>query len=210
MTDAEETSLWMRIHTWLSHPLLLLLAGAIVTGVLVPSFTNRWQRNQTAQEMKTQVIGTVTTTVSKPMTQLSITQNPVFGAGRSAGGANNPAITGTYATFLSDSDSVDSEIRAYFPDANTPVHWENLSGLIQNFYLLTYATDPQLRAQLAASIHGYFAEHNTAGGIDWNLLARGHVGVPGYFKTWQSVKRLIIGVKSIVLQGIMDAPSPAF
>jgi hypothetical protein len=198
------------LRTWLSHPLLLLCIGAIVTGILVPSFTQRWQRNQTAQAMKTEVIGTVTSAVSVPMTQLSVTQNPVFASSPNGDTTSSATVKSTYASFLSLSDSVDSSIKAYFPENNIPTHWEDLSGLLQNFYLLTYATDARLRGLYTQSIKQYFAAHHQSGGVNWQLLATGHWNVPGYFKTWSHVKGLILGVKSVVLSDIMNAPAPNF
>jgi hypothetical protein len=213
-----------QVHMWLSHPLLLLVVGAIVTGVLVPSFTGKWQRNVTAQDMKTQVIGDVTTAVSIPMTQLSVNQNPVFANGGNAPQvsgslpqvsgnapqANQSTIAGTYAAFLTKSDSVDSEINAYFPENKIPTHWDNLVGLLQNFYLFTYANNPGLKQQYLHNIKHYFDVHHTSGGINWGLLANGSWHDHGYYRTWQALERKILGVKTIVLTGIMDAPAPSF
>jgi hypothetical protein len=198
------------LRTWLSHPLLLLLIGSIITGILVPSFTQRWQRNQTAQAMKTEVIGDVTSAVSVPMTQLSVTQNPVFATSPNGDPTSSASIQSTFATFLSQSDTVDSTIKAYFPENTIPKHWEDLSSLLQNFYLLTYATDPRLRGLYTQSIKQYFTVHQQANGVNWQLLATGHWGVPGYYNTWAHVKGLILGVKSIVLTEVMNAPPPSF
>jgi hypothetical protein len=198
------------IHSWLAHPLLLLVVGAIVTGVLVPSFTGKWQRNQTAQDMKTQVIGDVTNAVSIPMTQLSVTQNPVLAGGGNGPNTGQGSVAGTYSAFLTKGNSVDSEIKAYFPQDKIPVHWENLQGLLQNYYLLTYANNPQLKARYVESIQHYFQVHQQSGGIDWNLLANGSWHDHGYYNTWLALGKKIDGVKSIVLSGIMDAPAPSF
>lgn len=198
------------VRTWLAHPLLLLLMGSLVTGILVPSFTGRWQRNETAQGMKTQVIGDATTAISIPTTQLSVTQNPVFANGGSAPNTNPTTIASTYAAFLTKSDSVDSEIKAYFPENNIPIHWENLVGLMQNFYLLTYANNMHLKQSHLQNIEHYFQAHHEAGGINWNLLMSGSWGVPGYYRTWLALEQKVIGVKSVVLSGIMDAPAPTF
>lgn len=199
-----------QVHTWLAHPLLLLVIGALMTGIIVPTITGKWQRNQTAQDMKTQVIGDVTSAVSIPMTQLSVTQNPVLAGNGGGSIGGNGGVAGTYSAFRTKADSVDSEIRAYFPENNIPMHWENLVGLLQNYYLLTYANNPQLKAGYIGGILHYFQVHHQAGGIDWHLLANGSWHDHGYYHNWTELGKKILGVKSVVLSDIMDAPAPSF
>jgi hypothetical protein len=196
-------------HMWLGHPLLLLLCGSLLTGILVPSFTGKWQRNVTAQGMKTQVIGDATNAVSIPITQLSVTQNPVFG-GNSGQGGSQTLPSSVYSAFLSKSDSVDSEIKAYFPQDHIATHWEDLSGLLQTFFLFTYANNPGLKQDYLHGIEHYFNVHHESGGIDWGLLQNGSWQVPGYYRDWQALEKKIIAVKSIVLGEIMNAPAPSF
>lgn len=145
---------------------------------------------------------------------MSVTQNPVLaGGGNGAGNGaqvNHATISGTYAAFLTKSDSVDSEVKAYFPENRIPIHWENLSGLLQNFYLLTFANNTGLKQSYLNTIKHYFAVHHDLGGINWGLLASGSWHTHGYYNDWQALERKILAVKSVVLTAIMDAPPPSF
>jgi len=37
----------------MSHPFLLLVAGTIVSSIIIPDFTRQWQNNQKQLELKT-------------------------------------------------------------------------------------------------------------------------------------------------------------
>jgi hypothetical protein len=40
----------------LRHPLTVLLVGALISGLLIPAFTRRWQNHQKALEIKTELV----------------------------------------------------------------------------------------------------------------------------------------------------------
>jgi len=54
----------------LSHPLSLLLIGATVSGLLIPYFTNRWQRHQKGLEIRIDLVGRISQTVMSMMTMI--------------------------------------------------------------------------------------------------------------------------------------------
>ena len=168
----QKVSLTERVRTWLSHPFFLLLMGALITGIFVPEFTHHWQAAEMAQSTKTKVIADVSDAASTAMTQLEIDMNPVLNSGiaTSTRLSTPRAIAGSYDAWTMKSTSVASEIAAYFPDNGIPRHWADLSGLIKNFFLLTYATDGSMRRQYIASLKGYFDFHHIATGVDWSAL----------------------------------------
>lgn len=191
-----------------SHPLFLLLMGALVTGLIVPYVTRQWQIHQTAQDMKTQVIGDDTTAVGIAMTEMDVTQNPVF-AGKSS--LNNPtAIDSTYVNFMTKSEMVQSELRAYFPSGSIPTHWNNLFGLVHDLYLLTYATQNGPRSSYARAIKGYFDFHHIRTGADWSAPGSGSIASPAYRRSWLAVEHAILTVRDGLNSAIMAAPAPGF
>jgi hypothetical protein len=202
-----------RIRSWLSHPLLLLLLGAVVTGILVPSFTHGWQVQQTARDTKTKVIADVSDAASTAMTQLEIDMSPVLNSGVANNGPlNTPqSIAGSYNNWTMKSTNVGSELNAYFPGNNIPTHWGNLSGLIKNFFLLTYATDKSgMRPQYIQQIKSYFDAHHINTGVDWSALQPDQPWTPRYYSNWTRLKHQINAVKVTLISEIMDAPAPSF
>ncbi len=199
-----------RLLAWLSHPLVLLFIGAIVTGILVPSFTRGWQNEQTAQATKTKVITDVGDAVSTAMTQLEIDMNPVLNSGIAPHGRlNTPQnIAASYNAWTMKKTNVASEVTAYFPSNNIPTHWGNLSGLINNFFLLTYAGDPGMRHYyIFTSIKPYFDVHHISTGIDWSALQPDTPWTPSYRANWIRLDHQITGVKNQLVSSIMDAPT---
>lgn len=158
--------------------------------------------------MKTQVIGDVTQSTSIPMTQLDVTQNPVFAHNNPQASSAN--IIATYSSFLSKSASTGSEVNAYFPENHIPAHWANLVGLVHNFYLFTYATYPGARQSNLNHIRGYFDFHHIQTGVDWGTLLNGDPHSVAYQASWTKLEHLILDVRNQLTGAIMDAPAPNF
>ncbi len=193
------------LHDWLGHPLLLLVIGAAVTGLLVPSITHRWQTQQMGQDLKTKVIGEITDASSMTMSQLELTVLPEFNSG-----ASQTASSVQYQTWMQKGSSITSEIHAYFPDGGLPTHWGNLYGLMRNFYLVTYARDPSTRAARLADIKHYFDVHGFHNPETWIALGTSDHTSTSYRQAWTQVEKMILGVRDSITTGIMDAPNPRF
>ncbi|HET7273118.1 MAG TPA: hypothetical protein VFI90_18770, partial [Rubrobacter sp.] len=50
---------------FLAHPLFLLFAGAVLTGIFIPALTRRWQDRQKALELKTELIGEISESITE-------------------------------------------------------------------------------------------------------------------------------------------------
>lgn len=193
-------------HDLLAHPLVLLCAGALVTGIIVPSITSSWQRHQTAQDMKTQVIQDVTNAVSAPMAQMAVSENPVFAGSRPSAAT----IATTYNTFMTMKSSVHASLAAYFPMNSIPTQWDTLSTLVNHFYLLTYAPNGNVRRNNMAAIQRYLRSQHINSKVDWQVLATGNPSAPGYYTAWLAIKGDIQSVMDRLNASIMDAPAPSF
>ena len=203
---APASSIGPQVRAWLSHPLLLLIFGGIMTGIIVPSVTGQWQRNQTAQQMKTQLITDVTNAVSAPMAQMAVSENPVFAQSRPSA----TTIASTYSTFMNSRSTVASELSAYFSWKNIPAQWDSVSALVNHFYLLTYAPNRAVRQRNIAPIQQYFQAHHINASVAWPVLLSGNVSAPNYYTSWLMVKGEIEGAMNNLNTTIMDAPSPSF
>jgi hypothetical protein len=117
----------------LSHPLVLLAAGALLSGILVPAFTRQWQNHAKELDVKADLVK-----------QINASVLPVFDAYRqvettyareSAVGAADRAYVKWYEGRYAVSDNID----AYFRNAKKlNAAWENFnSSLIGASILLT-------------------------------------------------------------------------
>jgi hypothetical protein len=52
------------IYWWVSNPLILLAAGSVSSGLLIPYFTRRWQDHQTELKLKVELLKDLTESVT--------------------------------------------------------------------------------------------------------------------------------------------------
>lgn len=206
----KKPSIEQRLKEWLSHPLLLLLIGAVITGLLVPSITHGWQVQQMGQDTKAKTITDVADATTTAMTQLEISEFPQFRGGNTGVALASPAVASAYQAWTQKGATVRSEINAYFPENGLPTHWDNLYGLVRNFFLLTYSQDPGLRQRYISSLKHYFDVHKIGTGVDWRALGAWDPTSQAYRIAWTNLERGILHVRDALNQGIMDAPNPGF
>jgi hypothetical protein len=55
MASQERKTIWDKI----SNPLVLLIVGAVISGILVPYITRQWQDHQKELELKTELVSRI-------------------------------------------------------------------------------------------------------------------------------------------------------
>jgi hypothetical protein len=63
-------SLGVRIREILAHPLVLLIVGAWLSGLLIPHFTQGWQDREKALEIRTGLVSAMSEDATKMMTTI--------------------------------------------------------------------------------------------------------------------------------------------
>jgi len=51
------------LYDWLAHPLLLLIIGALISALIVPWLTQRWQNHQKKLELKSDLVSQISESV---------------------------------------------------------------------------------------------------------------------------------------------------
>lgn len=183
------------VYQWLSHPLLLLIVGAIISSYLIPALTRRWQDHQKELELKTTLVGEISESV---MRMIVISQ---FAA---VGGLSftQDDFDQAYLKWSVDSSVIGSKLWAYFPKTNIPTDWETYTNLVSEFYALTGVSDVGMREERLNRIRRqYFSGSQTS--IDWNSLIDGNRGKFG--ENWLKMKDEILSRKGLLLQEIREA-----
>ncbi len=100
--------------SWLAHPLLLLLVGALVTagitGLVVPSITRGWQNHDTALKIRSDLVARMGTSVSA---FLAAAEADAV----STANDRQKDLDRAYREWEVDSAEIDSQMLAYFPRA---------------------------------------------------------------------------------------------
>jgi hypothetical protein len=151
--DVEAKSLHLNESRWpsalrslLGHPLVLLLVGALLTSILVPSCTRDWQHYEKELEIKRELVRDVSETTGTFLQALSTAQV------RSGSAARFPRVgPPDYAGKLVDRWKVDgevlgSEIQLYFPESELNDRWLRfVTATNESYDLFTLGLDRQGR-----------------------------------------------------------------
>ena len=113
----------------LKHPLIILFAGALISGLLIPAITRQWQNHQKALEIKTQLVSELSKTI---MEIIIATQF----AHLRAVSQQQADFDKAYREWEIQSSVIGTKLQAYFPDTTIPEEWTDFSEIVTYFYAL--------------------------------------------------------------------------
>jgi hypothetical protein len=113
----------------LKHPLTVLLVGALISGLLIPAFTRRWQNHQKALEIKTQLVSELSKSIMEIIMAIQF-------AHIDAKSQKQADFDKAYRDWEIESAVVGTKLQAYFPDTIIPTEWTTFSELVTDFYAL--------------------------------------------------------------------------
>ncbi len=151
----------------LSHPLVVLAIGALLSGIIVPIVTRGWQDHAQQLQIKTDLV----TTISESTTRALVGLTPPGSGGTSA------AVTAAHAQWAVDSAVIWSKLASYFPGASLVDEWNGFSQAMDGLYALSRAQNPTDREATQQSVCRYLAAHavpcpSTSGDVPWDVLAQ--------------------------------------
>jgi hypothetical protein len=126
----------------LSHPFVLLIIGAGISGLLIPHITNQWQNHQKELELKTDLASQISKAVANIIIGSRLVQIPTFAY-------TNLSYANIVEQWEESKASIGSQIEAYFSDTQLKQEWDNLSSAITEF--------SNLNAALSNSNHPSYA-----------------------------------------------------
>jgi hypothetical protein len=126
MTDKKHR---LSIKNVLSHPFVLLVIGAGISGLLVPYITNQWQNHQKELELKTDLASQISKAVANIIIVSRLVQIPAFAY-------TNLSYANTFEEWEVSKATIGSQIQSYFPKNQIKQEWDNLSSAITEFSAL--------------------------------------------------------------------------
>lgn len=161
----------------LRHPLLLLAAGAMLTGLLVPSITRRWQDRQKELEVKTGLVAEMSETFMTIVLEIQFVRvrRELRQAGLLAESAEEVAarqakFDDAYHAWEVKSAVTEAKLQAYFPGSDIPEEWVRVSEAVTNLYALEGQGDQDREASMKRLAEA-FDVHN--GPPSWAALRSG-------------------------------------
>jgi hypothetical protein len=112
----------------MAHPFLLLVAGAIVSSIIIPNFTRQWQDNQKQLELKTTLADDINKAVADPIVSSRLLDN-----------SHN-----SFRNWEISKEVIGSKIQAYFSNNGITQKWDNLSSAVDEYsYFIVNVNFPQ-------------------------------------------------------------------
>lgn len=112
----------------LGHPLLLLLVGALLSALIVPVFTQRWQDHQRELDVQTGLVSQMTEAATQFMVASRIAMSDKSSVGE-------PRIRQAWRRWKTDSAVIRAKLRAYYPRDDISREWESFDQAVIGFYV---------------------------------------------------------------------------
>jgi hypothetical protein len=176
----------------LSHPLTLLLVGALVTSVLVPRFTRQWQNRDKELDVKTTLVADISESVTDFVLAVQFAELKSVSQSQAD-------FDRAFRQWEVDSAAIESKLQAYFPRSDVPEDWRRYSLVVTDFYALTGVDDPADRRELVDKFAVYFGENQFAG-----LVSRRD---PNFRGAWWILKARVLQRKDELTEAILGTSS---
>jgi hypothetical protein len=220
----------------LSNPFLLLIVGAIVSSLVIPSITAKWQDNhQKELEIKTDLVGRIGQSVNGAYFAAEEVQNPVFNFTLSD-------YTKAFQDWEMSSGMIGSQLRAYFPDSKLENEWNNYSAVLNDILnLVPTFSSPCLKIGHVQEIQRFLSVsssginetqlkrciiesdgdvvqniqktnfHTNSQGINWNDFISSKLRIPPAFgHSWVKLKEIMTEQKDSLIQEILNSKIATF
>lgn len=176
---------------FLAHPLVILLVGALLSGLLIPAFTRRWQERQKEVELKTELVSELSESIMKMIITIQIVHLSLNNPNRENIDtvALQTKLTDAFEEWEVKSAVIGTKLQAYFPNTSIPVEWTQFSEIVTDFYALEGAGDRE-------SYRHRIQEKLSA------LLGSAHLPQG---RRWQDLKEGILVKKADLIQAILKA-----
>jgi hypothetical protein len=145
----------------LSHPLFLLIIGAVISSIIIPVYSNQWQNYQKELEIKSKLAEDISTSISNKIINSRLVQV--------SGYSDNIDYTQSAIDWEISKARISSIIGTYFVDPYVKKQWDELSFLITEFSVLEtsltnndsdYYNKICLRFEHILNIYRYFLNKN--------------------------------------------------
>jgi hypothetical protein len=121
--------------------MFLLIAGAIISSLIIPYYTRQWQDHQKELELKTNFADDVNKAVSE-MIVSAIYRNP------------HADLYQTNNDWLIAKAMISSKVKAYFSDIRMTQDWNNLSSVVTQLFFIEEGLPPKNQS----SYNNYFCQ----------------------------------------------------
>jgi hypothetical protein len=180
----------------LAHPLVLLVIGAALTGVLIPFFTRQWQDRQKELELKTALVSELSEAIMEIVMAVQFIVVGLPGSDEDQA-KQTREVNDAYRTWEIKSAVIGTKLQAYFPTSSLPSSWTEFSHLVTLFYARIGIEKPDRPS----------ADHELREKLNEMLRTLGSRYTLG--ETWGDLKNGVLEAKSALIQQVLQQPIAA-
>jgi hypothetical protein len=176
-TEAPERSWHDLLYRWLSAPLLVTIAGALLINLIIPKITSKSQNHQRALEVKTALVRELSGAIADVLTTGRLVATDVIP--KTGGTAQAPFNSGL-AAWQARQAELGSQLEAYFPHTRIANDWSRYGALATDLYFLS-GTGVEERAVKAEELRKGLAARRWCMHVsaqDWQTLTTENEGHP--------------------------------
>jgi hypothetical protein len=178
---------------YLVFPVVVLLAGAVVTGLLIPELTRRRDNQRKALEIKTELVGDISEAVMRFMVTI---QFAVLGAVSQTQKEYDDA----YKAWETKRAVLGTMLEAYFPKTGIADEWDNFEDNVSRFYALSGVSEVGEQRRLATE---FLKEY----GLTWpqhhgNDTSRTQ---SEWIDAWQQLRHAVFRQKRLILERVLHS-----
>lgn len=136
------------MEEFLKHPLLLLLVGAVTSGLIIPLISRNWQNRQKSLEIKTNLVSEISQVVMEFFMSVQFVHMRK-GIRKSSNKSDAPSkdqieFDQSYKIWEVKSAVIGTKLEAYITESEVPETWTAFSKIITQFYALEGTAEPGL------------------------------------------------------------------
>jgi hypothetical protein len=113
------------------YPLILLIIGALISGVLVAKLTNRWENNKKKLDIKVDIVSKMDETITHQIGNavLLVSQKKV----NLSENEQNANLENMHKWYTLEAKRVESKLSTYFPETNLTDRWNSYAHTLMSF-----------------------------------------------------------------------------
>jgi hypothetical protein len=192
-----------RARQSLSHPLLLIVAGAVISSYLLPSLTRQWQNHEKELEVKTTLVQEMSETTADFVVALK--QSTFGGFGEQQKGTTQAhALNVAWRAFDRRQTVIAAKLRSYFPGSDLGKEWKSYADALGSFLYFLQSTNENFKAKHSAKVERYLGDE---GALD--ALAAKEATAYEVLDAFLAVEKRWYSKKDTLVEQVLDATDSA-
>ena len=189
-----------RVGKSLSHPLVLIAAGALISSYLLPSLTRQWQNHERELDIKASLVQEMSETAAEFVVAVKTYAYHGFGSGRSEAELNRD-LSAARAKFDTKQSEIAAKLQAYFPETTLAEDWNRHADRLVSFFDTISSGDSRFAREQLTAVETYLG-----GGLNLEPLVQ-ESSDDAYRDAFLGAQAALSAKKDILVQQVLKSDS---